>query len=300
MGEDTMGDGITYHNKDILLKVLSQNYKDKSFEALGLKLPKIKKVLPTNLPKITATELRADNIFLLEDDRILIVDYESTIKQENFIKYMEYILAVLKMYFKIDKKVYNIVVAVIYTGNIKEAPNQLNLDSLQLNIMQVFLSNFDTAELYTDLKRKVESGERLSDEDIMRFIILPLTEPVADKKQELIEKTVELAKGVSDEQQQIFIIAGILVATDKFINKEYSNMIKGWISMTKVARLFEEEKIEAVNNAVSNALSEKTYLLVKEMLLDNEDIAKIMKYSKLTKKEILKIQAELFPMVSNL
>ena len=295
-----MGDGITYHNKDILLKVLSQNYKDKSFEALGLKLPKIKKVLPTNLPKITATELRADNIFLLEDDRILIVDYESTIKQENFIKYMEYILAVLKMYFKIDKKVYNIVVAVIYTGNIKEAPNQLNLDSLQLNIMQVFLSNFDTAELYTDLKRKVESGERLSDEDIMRFIILPLTEPVADKKQELIEKTVELAKGVSDEQQQIFIIAGILVATDKFINKEYSNMIKGWISMTKVARLFEEEKIEAVNNAVSNALSEKTYLLVKEMLLDNEDIAKIMKYSKLTKKEILKIQAELFPMVSNL
>jgi len=65
--------------------------------------------------------------------------------------------------------------------------------------------------------------------------------------------------------------------------------------MTKVARLFEEEKIEAVNNAVN----EKVNLLVKEMLLDNEDIVKIMKYSKLTKKEVLDIQAELFPLAAN-
>jgi hypothetical protein len=295
LGDDAMSDGITYQNKDVLLKVLSQNYINKSFEALGLKLPKIKKVLPTNLPKITATELRADNIFILEDDRILIVDYESAVKQENFIKYMEYIVAVLKMYFNSEKKVYNIIVAVIYTGDIKEAPNHLNLDSLQLNIMQVFLSNFDTDTLYTDLKRKVEAGEVLSDEDIMRFIVLPLTEPVADKKQNLIEKTVELAKGVSDEQHQIFIIAGILVATDKFIDKEYSNMIKRWISMTKVARLFEEEKIEAVNNAV-NA---KVYDLALKMISAGEDYLKIMDYTGLTKQEVLKIQAERFPLAAN-
>ena len=283
-----MGDGISYHNKDVLLKVLSENYKSKSFEALGLKLPKIKKVLPTNLPKITAAELRADNIFLLEDDRILIVDYESTVEQENFIKYMGYILAVLKMYFKSDKKVYNIVVAVIYTGDIEEAPDQLELGSIQLNIMQVFLSNFDTVELYKDLKQKVEAGERLSDEDVMRFIILPLTEPVADKKQELIEKTVELAKGVSDEQQQIFIIAGILVATDKFIDKKYSNIMKEWISMTKVARLFEEEKIEYANNALNAQLHD----LALKMILAGEDYLKVMEYTGLTREEVLTIQAQ--------
>ena len=79
-----MSDGISYQNKDVLFKVLSQSYENKSFEVLGLKLPKIKKVLPTNLPKIMATELRADNVFLLDDDRILIVDYESAVKQENF------------------------------------------------------------------------------------------------------------------------------------------------------------------------------------------------------------------------
>ena len=268
-----------------------------------MKLPKIKKVLPTNLPKVTATELRADNIFLLEDDRILIVDYESVVKQENFIKYMEYVIAVLRMYFNSENKIYNIIVAVIYTGDIVTAPDRLVLDSLQINIMQVFLSKFVTDDLYKKLRQKIENGERLTDEDVMKFIVLPLTEPVVNKKQELIEKTIELAKCVSNEQQQIFIITGILVATDKFIDKNYSYMIKEWISMTKVARLFEEEKIEAVNTAVNiavkKAANEKAYDIAQKMILFGEDYLKIMEYTGLAKEDVLKIQAELKPLLAN-
>jgi hypothetical protein len=295
VGDDAMGDGITYQNKDVLFKVLSQNYENKSFEALGLRLPRIRKVLPTNLPKVTATELRADNIFLLEDDRILIVDYESAVRQENFIKYIEYVSSILKMYFNSEKKVYNIIVAVIYTGDIKEAPNQLTLDCLQLNIMQVFLSHFNTDELYADLRLKIEAGEKLSDEDVMKFIILPLTEPVINKKQGLIERAIELAKDISDEQQQIFVVAGILVAADKFIDKDYSNMIKEWISMTKVARLFEEEKIEAINRV----RREDKIDLARKMLSTGEDYLKVMDYTGFSKEEVLKIQAELIPLAAN-
>ena len=150
-------------------------------------------------------------------------------------------------------------------------------------------SNIDTNVLYSDLKHKIDTGKKLSDEDVMRFIIMPLTEPLKNKKQVLIEKTVDLAKSIADEEQQLFVIAGILVATDKFINKEYSSKIKEWIAMTKVARLFEEEKIEAVNEAVKSKASS----LAIEMLLDDEDIFKIMKYSKLSKKEIEELQEEL-------
>ena len=135
-----MPDGVAYQNKDILFKVLSQNYENKSFKVLGLDLPKIKKVLPSNLPKIIANELRADNIFLLEDERILIVEYESIVMQENFIKYLEYILAVLRTYLKTEKKIYDIIIAIIYTGDIKAALSGFELASLKINIRQVFLS----------------------------------------------------------------------------------------------------------------------------------------------------------------
>ena len=69
-----MPKGIAYHNKDVLFKILSETYKEKSFRAYGLDLPRIKEVLPTNLPHISADEKRMDNLFLLEDDTLAIVD----------------------------------------------------------------------------------------------------------------------------------------------------------------------------------------------------------------------------------
>ena len=76
-----MSDGIVYQNKDIEFKLLSDVYKEKSFEAYGLKIPRIKEVLPTNLPTVSANEKHMDNLFLLEDDTYAIVDYESEEKK---------------------------------------------------------------------------------------------------------------------------------------------------------------------------------------------------------------------------
>jgi len=46
---------------------------------------------------------------------------------------------------------------------------------MQLHVQQVFLSRFDGKAMYAELERKVRAKEPLSDEDVMRFIILPLT-----------------------------------------------------------------------------------------------------------------------------
>ena len=62
-----MSEGIVYQNKDVLLKILAENYKNKTLSAYGLDLPPIKELLPTNLPVIQVDEKRSDNIFLLED-----------------------------------------------------------------------------------------------------------------------------------------------------------------------------------------------------------------------------------------
>ena len=114
----------------------------------------------------------------------------------------------------------------------------------------------------------------------MRFIILPLT--VKNDKQQLIETTISLAKEVDDDDKQGFIIAGILSATDKFIDKNYSNKLKEWLKMTKVGRLFEEEKIEYAN--------EKMLGVAKKMLEENIDILTIMKVTELSKSVILKLK----------
>ena len=57
---------------------------------------------------------------------------------------------------------------------------------------------------------------------------------------------MELAKSIKDETTQLQVIAGILTATDKFIDEEYAKKVREWLKMTKVGRIFEEEKQEAV------------------------------------------------------
>ena len=73
-GGIALSEGIVYQNKDVEFKMISETFKEKSFAAYGLDLPKIKEVLPTNLPVVFANEMRIDNVFLLEDDSVAIVD----------------------------------------------------------------------------------------------------------------------------------------------------------------------------------------------------------------------------------
>ncbi|MCL1792280.1 MAG: hypothetical protein FWG34_00265 [Oscillospiraceae bacterium] len=138
--------------------------------------------------------------------------------------------------------------------------------------------------MYAELERKVRANESLSDEDVMRFIILPLT--AKNDKQELIETTVNLVKEVEDENKQSFIIAGILSATDKFIDKNYSNKLKEWLKMTKVARLFEEEKIEYANEKINERMIENAKTLLKNKV----DILIIMETTGLNKASILELE----------
>ena len=289
-----MADGITHNNKDVLFKALSRYYENKSLAVYGLNVPRIKRLLPTNYPAVTATEIHAENSFLLEDGSLLILEYESDPRQKDFLKYGKYTINALEYLEKESLKVKKVVIAVIYTGDIETSAAVFDVGALRIQVEQVFLSQFNTDEIYSDTKAKIESCEKLTDDDVMKLIILPLTQSDKTRKQKLIEDTIDLAKQVKDEQQQLFIMAGILTATNKFIEDAYAEKVKEWIKMTKVARLFEEEKIEAVNTAVDAAVDaavietrkDERLRTARDMLDAGEDILKVMKFTKLTRAEL--------------
>ncbi|MCL1882774.1 MAG: hypothetical protein FWF81_03365 [Defluviitaleaceae bacterium] len=56
--------------------------------------------------------------------------------------------------------------------------------------------------------------------------------------------------------------------------------------MTKVARLFEEEKVEAVNDA----RKEERLQIARDMLTEGDDIVKIMRVTRLTRTEVDQLQ----------
>lgn len=239
---------IAYQNKDIMSKVFADKFADKSLKVYGLDIPKIKQVLPTNLPAVSANELRIDNLFLLEDGTIAIIDYESKYKKEDKIKYLNYITRVLERYKTEGKLDIKLRMIVIYTADVKpeEVQPEYNAGTLKFAITPAFLSQIDSKEVMDRLNKKVLTNEPLTDEELMEFIILPLTYKGDDDKKKALKSSIELAKQLDNEELSVFILTGILVFSDKVIDNETAKKVKEWISMTKVAKLYEAEKDAAI------------------------------------------------------
>ncbi|AWY97018.1 RpnC/YadD family protein [Blautia argi] len=229
-----MSEGIVYQNKDIEFKLMSETYKEKSFEAYGLNLPKIKEVLPTNLPAVSANEMRIDNLFLLEDDTLAIVDYESEDKVSNRVKYINYIGRIMQRYDSQKKKIPKLRMIVIYTGDVENAKDTWEMPCLTLKMEQV----------------------------------------------------VELAKQIENENIQAFVITGILVSSDKFIDRAYAKTVRRYLSMTKVFQILEEEKQEAINLARQN----EKIAIAENLMKDGLDTILIMRTTGLTREQIEKIR----------
>ncbi len=239
---------IAYQNKDITSKVLAENFKGKTFRVYGLELPEIREAKPTDIPAVKANELRMDNLFELEDDTVAVLDYESDYDKKDKIKYLNYLTGVANRYQKEKRDCPQLRMIVIYTGDISrsQVSGEYNIGAVKINTETAFLSELDSDGIIERLKGRVERNEMLTDEELMEFIILPLSYRKKEEKEKRIRETVDLAARIQDRSQQVFTLAGILTFTDKIIDRETANKIRRAIEMTQVAMIFEEEKQQAI------------------------------------------------------
>ncbi len=274
---------ITYQNKDVMSKVMAENFKDKSLKVYGIDVPKIKQVLPTNLPEIQVNEMRIDNLFLLEDGSLAIIDYESTLKWENYLKYLNYIVRILERYKQEAKQIRMIV---IYTADVEQAEDEFHTGCLTLKLEQAYLRKIDSKSIRDVLEKKLEDGVPLSDDELMQFIILPLTYKGKEAKREAVKDAVYLAKKITDKKNQMFVLSGILVFADKIIDAKTAEQIKEVIRMTQVAQLLLEE---GRNEGREEERSEGIKVLVDSLrafaIPDEDIIGKLIEKYQLTKDE---------------
>ena len=202
-----------------------------------------------------ALSTRKGNLFLLEDGRVAIIDYESAYKKGNHLKYLGYAHRVLERYFGEGKTDVELVMIVIYTADVtrNEVKSSFNAGMVTITEEAAFLSELKSDEIRKKLDAKVKSGEDLTDEEIMEFIILPLSYK-KEKQNQAIEDTINMAKEIKDEDTMVFVLSGILVFSDKVIDDEFSKKTKEWIAMTKVGRLFAEEAEQKAQRAAAKQL----------------------------------------------
>ena len=264
---------ISYQNKDITSKVLAERFQGMSFRVYGLDLPKIKKAGPTNIPVVTARELRLDNLFELEDQTVAIVDYESKYKKEDKLKYLNYLAGIANRYQNEKKECPILRMIVIYTGDVKKSQvtTRYDLGALNMYIEAAFLSELNADGIFGMLEEKIQARQVLTDEELMEFIILPLSFQTKEEKIKKAAEMAELAEQMQDREQQMFVMAGLLAFTDKIIDLETANKIKEKISMNKVEWLIRQEERRECEEEKKQALAQaaKRYEMEKRQADEN-------------------------------
>lgn len=115
-----------------------------------------------------------------------------------------------------------------------------------LKVVEILPTNLPEIEANElRLNTKIHAGERLTEEEMAQLMILPLTVKGKTGKQYYIEKAIWLARQMSDGEQSVRAIAGILTFSDKVIDREYARKVKEELRMTKVEQLIFEEGMEA-------------------------------------------------------
>ncbi len=230
---------IAYQNKDIASKVTSEALIGQSLAPFGLPHLKVKAILPTNLPVIEVNELRLDNLFLLEDDSVAIIDYESDYEKANFVKYINYAARVIRRYAMANRldQLTKLRVIVIYTADIASACQCYDLNAITVRIEPAYLINLDTRQIYDHIRQKLLHGEPLTDSERLQLMILPLTAKGRKPKQDAAIKAVELARQIPDRQHTIQVLAGILTFTDKVIDESFRSKIKEELRMTQIGKM---------------------------------------------------------------
>ena len=234
---------IAYQNKDITQKLSAEILKNKSLAVYGLPHIHIKDLLPTNLPAVEANELRLDNLFILEDDSLALIDYESSFSGKDIIKYVNYIARILKRYTKDNRlNMPKLHLIIIFSADISHVdPVALDIGCMKLCMEPAFLTDIPSEKIFRKIQKKIYLKESLTEEELLQMVILPLTVPGNTGKKEMIKNVVNLAGQLADDTQRIHSLAGILTFSDKIIDAEDANRIKEMIRMNKVTRLIFEE-----------------------------------------------------------
>ena len=269
---------ISGHNTDIIMKATAEMFKDKTLEILGLKTAGIVDIMPTVLPVVEAREKRLDFVFLLEDETLLHLEFQTTVPEDLLRRIAFYGARIVERHNR------EVNTAIIYSGRIQNAPDLLTKGSLTYKVANVYLKDMDGDAEYNRLKAKIDQEEPLNEADLQKLVFLPLMKS-KQPENDMVIQAAELAK-VSKNEYTNFAIGALIAITDKFLPEEYKRKLLEVLRMTQIEQWLREEGLK-------EGLKEGKLETARKALLKGVDVEFIAEITGLSLETIQKLKNEI-------
>lgn len=268
---------ITRNSNDILMKYMAENLKDKTLSFFGLKTAGIAGLSPTALPAIEAKETRTDTVFLLADNTLLHLEFQTTASKQDLKRFLLYDARLTNR--EEQERIVN--TAVIYSGNIQAAPEVLTCGSITYRVTKIYMKDYNGDAEYQRLQEKIIAGKLLEDEELLKLLFLPLMKSSATIEEKAVQ-ALELARRLKDDRQRIFAMSGLIVVTDRHLSEEYKKRLMEVFKMTQIEQWIREEGREEGKREIARAA-----------LKEGAEVEFVVKITGLDKQTVLKLKEEL-------
>lgn len=191
----------------------------------------------TELKNIDIKTSYTDFLFYTSDGGYLHFEFQTTNKSDDIKRFMYYDAS---LYYRDRKKIRTIVV---YSSDIDNVDEYLDVGSIKYGIEAFYMRNLDYNSNLQYLEDKIDNGELLSDDDILKLTFLPLMNGYIDKSDKAI-KSIELAEKIKNNANKTECISMLYALLDKFGDEKSKKKFMEVFSMTDIGKMIKDEGIK--------------------------------------------------------
>jgi hypothetical protein len=209
---------VSFKVEDGVMKKAMEFFQENAVDFFGID----KKIIAPAATEIKNVDIKTnalDYLFYTEDGEYLHFEFQTTKKKEDITRFLYYDTS---LFCRDNRKIETIVV---YSSKITNAVTHIDAGTVKYNIKAFYMYNLDGDENYIYLKNKINNGEHLTNEDIMKLTFIPLMRTDKDKGDITID-CIELANGIPNGEEKTKSLTLLYALFDKFGDEKAKSKFK--------------------------------------------------------------------------
>jgi len=266
---------------DLSQKGIMNLFQDKEISLFGFNVPKIVESLNVELQDIKIEERRTDLVFLLEDDSLLHLEFQTNYNQRDLPRFMMYDLLLHEQH-----KRRKVITVIIYAAGVKRRELVLDFDTLVYRPHVIFLEEMDGEKILNALEEKFLKKQLFSDEDILNLLFNCFMKSGILEPAKRAARLIKVADTIEDPSVREMAKAATLGVIGKFLPLE--QMMK----LSEVLKMI--DPLEAmIKIEVAKEVSKEKFETAKKMLEEGISVESISKITNLSLDTIKDLQLQL-------
>ncbi|AEJ44363.1 transposase [Alicyclobacillus acidocaldarius] len=255
---------------DIVAKHLTNALPGDVLSVIGITHANVVRAVPTEIPKVEVRQEFTDIMLELADGRLLHLEFQTT-REPNLYRFAAYDVAIAERYRRPIRTV------VLYTGDVKSAPSELDAGSFRYAVENVYLNRLDGDGALDTVKRHLAVHEWTA-EDRVRLAFAFHMRFERRTRDEAFEEIVETVQSIPDRHEQNDLAALILGFSGRILADEQKARLRRVLEMTELLK-------EIVEEAQNRARRERDREIAERMFRKGASIADVVELTGLSEQE---------------